>query len=82
MDTQVKVTYEIEVIKPPKNTVFITESRDEALDFYKKGHLVFETHHTITTFSVFNQSHFIAIKRWNNNPDFDSDFEKEQTNDT
>jgi len=78
MDTQVKVTYEIEVVKPPKNTVFITESRDEALDFYEKGHLVFETHHTITTFSVFNQSHFIAIKRWNNNPDF----EKEQYHDS
>jgi hypothetical protein len=71
MDTQVKVTYEIEVIAPSGNQFFVTNSRDEALDFYEKGHLVFETHHTITTFSLFNQSHLIAIKRWNNNPEFE-----------
>ena len=78
MDTQVKVTYEIEVIAPPANQVFVTNSRDEALDFYRKGHLVFETHHTITTFSLFNQTHLIAIKRWNNNPEFEKEYDNDK----
>ena len=71
MDTQVKVIYEIEVITPTENYAFVTNSRDEALDFYEQGHSVFETHLTVTTFSVHNQSHLVAIKRWNNNPEFE-----------
>jgi len=81
MDTQVKVTYEIEVIVPPENQVFITKSRDAALEFYEKGHMVFETHHTITTHSLFNQSHLIAIKRWSGNPEWEEE-EEEHNNDT
>jgi len=73
MDTQVKVFYEIEVITPSENYVFVTNSRDEALDFYEQGHLVFEKHHTITTFSLYNQSQLIASKRWNNNPEFEEE---------
>jgi len=70
MDTQVKVTYEIEVLTPTENYGFVTNSRDEALDFYEQGHIVFEKHDTITTFSLYNQSQLIATKRWNNNPEF------------
>ena len=74
MDTQVKVTYEIEVLAPTENYVFVTSSRDEALDFYEQGHIVFEKHHTTTTFSVYNQSQLIASKRWNNNPEFEEEY--------
>ena len=73
MDTQVKITYEIEVIAPSENYVFVTNSRDEALDFYGQGRMVFEKHHTITTFSLYNQLYLVATKRWNNNPEFEKE---------
>ena len=74
MDTQVKVTYEIEVLAPTENYGFVTNSRDEAVDFYEQGHIVFERHHTITTLSLHSQTELVATKRWNNNPEFEVEY--------
>ena len=50
MDTHTTVFYEIEI--PETNKAFLTESRYEALDYYKEGCSVFEKHRTYTQPSI------------------------------
>jgi hypothetical protein len=54
METQTTVLYE--VIASISNKSFVTESRVAALDYYDRGHMVFEKHITLTQPSVNTQT--------------------------
>jgi beta-galactosidase/beta-glucuronidase len=71
METQTTVEYEITV--PETNKSFFTYSREEALDHYDEGCMVFEGHETITTPSVNTQTRVYVTFRWNNNPEFEEE---------
>ena len=66
METQTVITYE--VVDPASNRSFITKSRDEAIDWYKKGHSVYETHTTTNQPSDFTQTRVHVTVLWNDSP--------------
>ena len=71
METQTFVQYEVTVLET--NKAFITESREEALDYYRDNHMVYEIHKTITQPTLHSQTITQVILRWNNNPEFQED---------
>ncbi len=68
MDSQLDVEYE--VIDPVTNQQYITDTRYEALAFYKDGWLVVERHVTKYKPSAHTQTEVIVRMSWNNNPEF------------
>jgi hypothetical protein len=72
METQVIILYEITVLETDK--CYVTLDRDEALDRYREGCMVFETHKTVTQPSTFTQTRIYVTLQWHNNPDFNPDF--------
>jgi len=69
MENQTFIEYE--VIEPISNKSFITESRYEALDYYKQGYIVYETLITKSRPSQFTQTRVYVTLLWNNNPEFE-----------
>jgi hypothetical protein len=59
-----------EVIVPETNEMFVTLSRESALDYYYRDYMVFERQISQTTPSVNTQTRVVVTMRWNNNPDF------------
>ena len=69
METQTSVLYEVTV--PETNRVFFTTNREEALDYYRDNHMVFEIHKTISQPMLHTQTITLVILQWNNNPEFE-----------
>ena len=75
MESQLVITYE--VIEPVSNKSFVTKNRYEALDYYEKNYIVYETHTTIARLSEFNQARLHAARLWNDNPEFEEELQNE-----
>ena len=71
METQTFILYEITVAET--NKAFLTDSRAEALDYYRDQHMVYEIHKTITQPTLYSQTITQVILRWHNNPEFQED---------
>lgn len=68
MDSQAYIEYEM--VEPASNRRLITDSREEALAYYEKGWMVFETHKTVSRPSAFTQTRIAVVMQWNGNPEF------------
>jgi hypothetical protein len=68
MDTEFVIEYE--VIEPVSNTHFFTKTRDEAIEFFESGYMVYEHHNTVTQFDECKQSRTHMSLRWHLNPTF------------
>lgn len=69
MDTQNYVEYEC--IDSVSNRRILTESREEAVAYFEKNWMVYESHHTITVPSPFVSTKETVTLRWNDNPYFE-----------
>ncbi len=68
MDSQLDVEHE--VFDPITNQQYITDSREEALDYFEQGWLVVERHISVYKPSVHSSTRVDVQMMWNNNPDF------------
>ena len=76
MDSQLFVEYEI---VDANHKSFITESRDEAADYFLQGWLVFETHRTVVKVSKFTSSTQSVTTVWNGNPKIERELKNDQS---
>ena len=68
MDSQLFVEY---IIVDTVGKKHISESHDEAVEFFRKGWEVYERHMTIVKVSKFTTSTQTVITAWNGNPLFE-----------
>ncbi|MDR3234531.1 MAG: hypothetical protein LBT46_12880 [Planctomycetaceae bacterium] len=69
MDDLAKTVYEICDLFSKKRIQ--TESREEAIEYYEEGRLVYEHRITLNMAGIFFQSQYIVTIPWNNNPYYD-----------